>query len=236
LIVSQTESEEHPVEPFKARLGRFLYSGIDEIPLTLLNSISNSFLRDLRSAGERKLDRLVFLGTHAIIQTVGKHIFNRRGKDATGFYLAHFVDGTESHLKFSEIADLIHELRNVLAHQWLSYRSYSYAIDYRISEGWAHGPDGIHINPAVYLDQFLKGFDADDKIWSYRDLLTERERLLVKYRYITSWLGLKGKHPISQEVKRLATLTDGDALAGAERRIREMIEKKYGLRSPQEIG
>ncbi len=224
------------MEPLKARLSRFLYKGVDEIPLTLLNSISNFLLPDLRSAGEQKLDRLIFLGTHAIIQTVGKHIFDRTGKDATRFYLEHFVDGTESHLKFSEIADLIHELRNVLAHQWLSYRSYSYAIDYRISEGWAHGPDGIHINPSVYLDQFLKGFDADDKIWSYRDLLTERERLLVKYRYITHWLGLKGKHPICQDVKRLATLTDGDPLAGAERSVREMIEKKYDLLSPQGAG
>lgn len=223
------------MEPFAERLRRFLYSGVDEIPLTLLNSVSNFFLPDLSSAGERKLDRLVFLGTHAIIQTIGKHIFNRGGNDATKFYLEHFVDGAEPHLKFSDIADLIHDLRNVLAHQWLSHRSYSYAIDYRIKEGWIHGPDGIHINPDVYLHQFLDGFGASGKIWHYRDLLTERERLLVKYRYITHWLGLKGKHPICREVKSLAALPDGEALTNAEQRIREIIAKEYDLQSSQEV-
>lgn len=218
------------MEPFKERLGRFLYVGVDEIPLTLLNSISNFFLPDLRLAGEQKLDRLIFLGTHAIIQTVGKHIFNQTGKDATRFYLEHFVDGTESHLKFSKIADLIHELRNVLAHQWLSHQSYSYAIDYRIEQGWIHGPDGIHINPAVYLDQFIKGFGGGGKIWGYRDLLTDRERLLLKYRYITHWLGLRHNHPICQGVQQLTTVPDGDPLHRAERRIQDMIAKEYGLR------
>lgn len=217
------------MEPFEARLRRFLYGGVDEIPWTLLNSISNFFLGDLRAAGERKLDRLVFLGTHMVMQTVGKHIFGRMGKDATKFYLEHFVDGEESHLKFSEVADLIHELRNILAHQWFSIRSYSYAIDYRIVVGWTDGPDGIHINPDIYLQQFLDGFGAGGRVWNYRALLTDRERLLVKYRYITNWLGLERKHPICQGVQELATLPVGDQLVAVEEQIRKMIAKQYDL-------
>jgi hypothetical protein len=112
------------LEPHQKRILRFLDGSPDEIALTLLNSISNFFLPDLRFVGEHKKDRLVFLGTHAIIQIVSKHLFGKRGLDATEFYLRHFVDGEVVHLQFSKISRILHEMRNVLAHQWLSALAY----------------------------------------------------------------------------------------------------------------
>jgi hypothetical protein len=81
------------MEPFEDRLCRFLKGSAREIPLTLLNSITNFFLPDLRKVREYKLDRFLFLVTHAVILTIEGILFDKHGPSATKSYLSSYVDG-----------------------------------------------------------------------------------------------------------------------------------------------
>ncbi len=155
------------MESFKDRLRRFLFNEVYEIPGTLLNSISNYVLPPIQRAGSHNLEYPVFLGTHAIMQTISEKIFGLRGPSGTQFYLQNFVDGGSLDRTYSSISAEIHEMRNVVAHQWMSSMGHTVAIDYRLSGGLhRHGKD-IHINPRIYLDDFAAGFGGGGRIWNY---------------------------------------------------------------------
>jgi len=163
------------MESFEKRLKRFSTSSLDEVPLTILNSIANFFLPELRLAKEYKLDRLIFLGTHAIIQTVSERLFRKRGPKGTRFYFESFVDGSTYDTKFSLVSDSIHAMRNVYAHQWISTRTHNITIDYRTVEGWKKEADGLHINPDIYAQHFLDGFGMGERIWNWDQMMTHKD-------------------------------------------------------------
>jgi hypothetical protein len=54
------------------------------------------------------------------MQMVSENMFDLTGLDGTKSFLSHYVDGADNDRKFSLVADEIHSLRNVLAHQGYS--------------------------------------------------------------------------------------------------------------------
>jgi len=214
------------LESYQQRILRFLNGSPDEIWRTLLNSINNLFLPDLRFVGEHKKDRIVFLGTHAVIQTVSKHLFGKKGLDATEFYLKHFVDGEVEHLQFSKISRILHKMRNVLAHQWLSSLAYEYVIDYNIDEGWVQDDDGVHINPDVYLEQFLSGWGQGGRIWAYDQLLSLREREIARYRFLADWLQLGKSHPLRKSLSEISMQGDETGLEAIAMAFKDKVAKR----------
>ena len=218
------------IEPFEKRLLRFLNNDCREIFGTLLNSIHNIFIPEIRRATEHKLDRLMFFGTHAIIQTVTENIFDLAGHRGTRFYLEHFVDGNEPDLKFSTISDDIHEMRNVMAHRWLSKHLHSVAINYQMTEGFRLMADGdLRLNPDVYLRQFESGYRAGGPIWDYDRLVSERQLTTQKYRFLRHWLGLEKGHPIAVAVHGLKDCSSAQEFAAKEAEIKVLVSKEYGL-------
>jgi len=193
------------METYQARLRRFLSNGPDEIPLTLLNSITSFGIKELEVANDRRLDTLVFLGTHAIMQTIGEYIFGMSGPSATKFYLEHFVDGDTDDQRFSEIYELLHEMRNVFAHQWMSLRSHKFALDYREEKGWWHGPDGVHINPSVYFMAFKSRFPDTAPERDYRKFVSERDLRIRRCEFVANWIGLAKKHQVRKTIQELAS-------------------------------
>ena len=217
------------MESFETRLKRFTTEGVHEIPLTLLNSISNFILPDLRVAKERRLDRLIFLGTHAVIQTIGQKLFGKYGRECTEFYLKNFVDGSTTDTKFSLISADIHNMRNVIAHQLISCKTHDIVFNYRMPEGWKRGADFLHINPDIYTHQFFEAFERSGRIWDYNQHVSDNQLRIRKYQFIKDWLELVRMDPISIEVSKLKscrTLTDIEA---QEDTIKELIVGKYGL-------
>jgi hypothetical protein len=67
---------------------------------------------------------------------------------------------TAPNRRYSTITEDIHFLRNTITHVWFSGRGHNRAIDYRMSAGWARIGDTLHINPRVYLDDFLTGYQS----------------------------------------------------------------------------
>jgi hypothetical protein len=123
------------MESFKQRLKRFVDQGELEIPGWLTVSMQNYILPEIQHAKENRLFQLVFLGTHSIIQTVSEKLFDVRGPDGTKFYLESFVDGDTKDRKFSLISDDIHEMRNVMAHQWWSSSTHDVALNHEMPRG-----------------------------------------------------------------------------------------------------
>lgn len=217
------------METFEKRLKRFLCTDVYEIPETLLNSINNHFLPEIRIAGQHKNTRLIFLGTHAIIQTVTENIFGLRGKPGTKFYLENFVDGATLDRKFSLISDDLHEIRNVMAHQWLSVKMHDWAANYQITEGWKLESNTLHVNPDIYLEQFLDAYGAGGRVWDYENLITKKELLIRKYYYLQDWLELGKKDPISMEIAKLKSCATFQDMQNQEAVIKQLIRQKYNI-------
>ncbi len=217
------------MESFEARLKRFTDSSEHEIPLTILNSVTNFFLPEIQVAKEKSLDRLIFLGIHATIQTVSEKIFGKRGLEGTRFYLKHFVDGSTQDRQFSLISDDIHEMRNVVAHQWLSSRTHDIAINYAMPEGWKLDPNLLHINPDIYAEQFLASFGRGGPIWTYRQLVSDQELTIRKYQFIKDWLHLNKQSAIAQAIKTLETCTTTQDILNQETLIKQLIYKQYSF-------
>lgn len=77
------------MESFETRLRRFVENPPGEIFGTLLNSIANYLLPQLRAILPRleaNVD-LFFLGSHAIAQTVSEKLLGERGAKGTFAYL-----------------------------------------------------------------------------------------------------------------------------------------------------
>jgi hypothetical protein len=139
------------------------------------------------------------------MQTVGEYIFGMSGSSATKFYLEHFVDGDTQDQRFSEIHELLHEMRNVLAHRWMSARSYEFALDYREEKGWWRGPDGIHINPSVFFRAFKSRFPDTAPERDYRKFVSERDLRVRRCEYVADWIGLAKNNPVRKRIQELAS-------------------------------
>lgn len=217
------------METFEDRLKRFTVQSEREIPLTLLNSINNNFLPEIRTAREHGFYYLPWLGIHAIIQTISEMIFGKTGLEGTRFYLEKFVDGPTTDTKFSLIAEYVHELRNIIAHRWFSSLSHFLVIDDRIQEGWRQNGREITINPTQFVDQFLGGFGADDGIWGWQEHVSEMELTIGKYNYIKRWLALDKENHIAVAIRKLADCKTLQEVRGQEPAIKKLIFREYNL-------
>lgn len=175
------------IEDKAKRLKRFQSGDPEEIIETLLNSIDNFYNRQIDQAAASELWLLVILGIHAVALTISEGVFGKSGLTGFKFFLENFMDEKEEGFKFSEIAEEVHNWRNIIAHQWLSASGYDFGTDTQMVKGW-EVRDGItYFNPKVYYQAFQKSFDGGGKIWNWESLLTQKEaqeakeRLLKKY-------------------------------------------------------
>jgi len=177
----------HLIEPFEKRLARFQNGSPIESIETLLNSIANFFNNEIVLTPENYQTSLLFLGIHSVALTISEIFWNLKGEAGFKKFIETFVDGNTSDLKYSSVADKIHNWRNVLAHQWLASSGYSIQYDYTMKLGFTVDNNMLIINPKAYCNQYLKAFSAGGKIWNYENLLTiselnnARDRIINKF-------------------------------------------------------
>jgi hypothetical protein len=214
------------MEELNSRLGRFLRHHPDELFGTILDSINNFFIPELRNAGELRLETLVFLGTHSVMQTVSEKIFGRSGETATEFYLKNFVDHPSiQDRQFSLVASDVHSIRNIKAHLWMSSRLHDVVIDYQQPEGWRRLQRTLSLNPAVYLEQFFDGFNG--RIWNWEQLAPQELFVVQKYRYLRDWLELPKGDPIRHAIEKLDAAAP--SLRSDEAAIKLLIKERFKL-------
>jgi hypothetical protein len=177
-------------ESREKRLERFKKNPPVEVIETLLNSLNNFFNNEitLTTKADSFQTSLMFLGIHAVALTVSEGLFGKTGLTGYKLYLKNFVDGDTPDTKFSKIADLIHDWRNVLAHQWLGSVGHSVGYDYEMGQGWQLRNEVYYINPRIYCSYFLKAFERGGKIWKYDQLLNGKELEQAKNRIIKKYL------------------------------------------------
>lgn len=142
---------------------------------TLLNSIANFFNNEIALTPGNYQTSLLFLGIHASVLTISEALLGKSGLEGYRMFLEKFIDGETTDTKFSEIAPVIHDWRNVLAHQWLGTVGHKIEYDYKMNEGWKIEGEVTVINPKIYCDYYLKAFSAGGKIWKYEDILSASE-------------------------------------------------------------
>jgi len=182
------QNRTHNSESQKARLVRLKSHPIEAIE-TLLNSIANYFNNEIGITPAHYQTSLMFLGVHAVALTTGEVFFanekpNSMLKDYKQF-LETFVDGDTDDLKFSLIAEDIHNWRNILAHQWLGSMGHQIEYDYQTNLGWEKREDMLIINPKIYCESYLKAFSRGGKIWQYDSIFTP-EQLVESHKRIVS--------------------------------------------------
>ena len=214
------------MEKYQDRLSRFLNGDAQEVFGTLLNSIQNYLFPQIRHARDNGLDYLGFLGTHATIQIVTEKVLGiEKPIDGTRLYLQKFVDGDTPEHQYTPIADDLHMMRNSIAHTWISGRGHALAIDYQLTQGWDRIDGTLHINPRVYFDDFLAGYD---RIWSLEDtFISTPAGQVQKYRFIADWLDLPRRDPIRDLIKALADAPDDNARTMAEAQIDTAIRAGF---------
>ena len=169
------------------RLLRFQQNPPIEIIETLLNSIDNHFNREIEKVAEQEIWLFVMLGIHAVSLTITESIFNKRGLDGFKFFLENFIDKNEEGFIFSEIAEKIHNWRNIIAHQWLSTSGYDFGLDFDMPKGWENRGGITYFNPKLYYQAFKESFSSGGKIWKYSDLLSEEEAEQAKLRMLEKY-------------------------------------------------
>jgi hypothetical protein len=217
------------IEPFNKRLGRFISREPGEIILTLINSIHNFLVPEIQVAKENRLTALIFLGAHAVMQTISEKVYGKKHLAGTRFFLENFVDGRTHDRCFSIIADELHLMRNVTAHQWLSRQGYQICIDYNILEGWIQDAKTLCINPGIFAEQFIKCFSAGSQIWDAWKHLPAQELSVRKYEYIRDFLHLKINDPIASAIRQLDARSTPSVFAQQEAKLKKIIEQRYGL-------
>jgi len=196
------------METFEQRLKRYVtQSDLDMLGWLAVN-FQNSYAREIKVARTKKLYLSVYLLTHAVMQRVSENMFDLTGLDGTKFFLSHYVDGADNDKKFSLVADEIHSLRNILAHQ--GYSSLQHRVEYfsdHISEGWKKDAGTIHVNPDIYAHHFEDALTEQRFISEYEQQSAE-VRKIRKYRFIRQWLKVDKASKIAQEVKKLEGLSN----------------------------
>jgi hypothetical protein len=182
----------HLEETEDQRLKRFTENGPYEVVGTVINSMANYFVNELKTVFDNPNNyqtTLMFLGTHSIALTMAHGLFNKGGDKGYKLFLEHFIDGDTSDTKFSTVADRIHEWRNVLAHRWINVAGHSFNYDFDMSEGWKIKDEFLLVNPKIYLEQFLKAFGAGGRIYKYDKILTTDELWEgAKQRFISKYV------------------------------------------------
>lgn len=178
-------------ETKKERLKRFEENSPKEIIETIINSIANYFISELRTVFDNTGNyqtTLMFLGTHSIALTIAYGLFNNDGEDGYKLFLENFIDGDTQDTKFSAVASRIHEWRNVLTHRWINVAGHSFSYDFDMAEGWKIEGEFLLVNPKIYLDQFLKAFGLAGRIYQYEKILTTDEMWeSAKQRFISKY-------------------------------------------------
>jgi len=180
------------METYEQRLKRFKNSSPIVFIETILLSIQNNFIPQLDTALENKLNDLLILGIHSVIETISENIFLKKGKDGFKFYLENFVDVDKNGFRFSEIADVLNDLRNIIAHQKISRLGHSFGYDYNIDVGYKKDNTIIYLNPLIFLEQFKSGFKDGSKtkrrIWDYKKLLKQKQMRESKIKFISKFI------------------------------------------------
>lgn len=171
-----------------ARLARLQNNPPVEAIETLLNSIDNFFNNEIRLAPENAQTSLLFLGIHAVALAISEAFFNKTGPEGYKLFLEKFVDGDSGDTKFSSIAELIHDWRNVLAHQWLGSIGHKIGYDYKMKFGWQERDGVVFINPKIYCKYYLEAFSSGGKIWNYDKIFTNQELQRIKECIIRKYL------------------------------------------------
>lgn len=172
------------------RLKRFRGGPPCEIIDTLLNSIANFFNNEigLTTQGNNYQTSLLFLGIHSVALTISEGLFDKAGPDGYKLFLENFMNGDTDDVKFSAIAQSIHNWRNVLAHQWMGSIGHTIGYDYNMTFGWEIRDGVTFINPRIYAECYLKAFGPGGKIWDWESMLTNIEQEKAKERLINKYL------------------------------------------------
>lgn len=177
------------METPEQRLKRFERNDPSEVILTLLNSIHNNFvMREILPAATYQLPTLVFLGTHAVAETIAEGVYGKSGLDGFRFYLENFVDECDSDLKFSTIATELNDWRNILAHQWIGSMGHNFGLSDKKPLGWWRDEDNLIVNPTTYAKQFSEGFSAGGTIWDFENMMDSAQKEAAKERLIKKYL------------------------------------------------
>lgn len=177
------------MEDEQKRLVRLSNGSPIEIIETLLNSMHNFFVREISIASDNNLLYLVILGDHAVALTISEGLFGKTGLEGYKLFLKKFVDQDKEGFNFSEVAENIHNWRNILAHQWLASSSYDLGIDTEMELGWKKRNGVIYFNPKLYHEAFNKAFACGGKIWQYERILTEKQMQAAKERLLRKYIG-----------------------------------------------
>lgn len=170
------------------RLKRFQEGEPAEAIETLLNSIDNYFNNEISIAPQNYQTSLLFIGIHAVALTISESFFNVTGMKGYRMFLETFVDGESKDLRFSVIAQSLHNWRNVLAHQWIGSIGHHIEYSYVSELGWQNAGEKLIINPRIYYHQYIAGFAPDGRIWKYSRILNEEQLMGVKSRIIDKFL------------------------------------------------
>lgn len=217
------------METFEQRLKRYVTQNDLEIFGWLAVMLQNSYAIEIRRASAKQLYLSVYLLTHAVIQMVSENMFDLSGIDGTKFFLSHYVDGADNDKKFSLVADEIHSVRNVLAHQ--GYSSLQHRVEYfndQIPEGWKNVDGSTHINPSIYAHQFVQALTEQTFVSEYEQQPVE-QRMVRKYRFIRQWLRVDKSSAIAQELKRLEGLSSIQDLQKQEAVLQQTILAAYEI-------
>lgn len=186
------ENNAYKMESREARTKRLDSSPPQESIGTLLNSIANFFNNEIRETIRDCYEPqtgLMFLDVHAAILTISEAFWDLRPLEGYKKFLETFVDDTDQGMKFSIIADRIHEWRNLLAHQWLGAAGHNIIYDYTISEGWKMISDrSLSINPGIYCKSYLNAFAPGGRIWDYEAHFNEEDLKAIKGRIVGKYL------------------------------------------------
>lgn len=184
-----------PMETYEHRVARFSNNPPDEIILSILDSFRNFFIPQLSIASEKGLYELLILGIHSGIETISEHIFLKPGVPGFRFYLENFVDvdSAGEGFHFSEIASDLNELRNNIAHQWLSAQGHMVGYDDEQKQGYRYEDGILWVNPIVYFQQFKSAFGDQGvtryRLLEYKMLLDEASLEHVKTRFLKQFKG-----------------------------------------------
>lgn len=180
------------MEKFEQRLQRFKSKEPVEFIETMLLNIENFFIPQLDIASKEKLDDLLILGIHSVIETVSENIFLKKGKDGFKFYLENFVDVDKDGFRFSEIADVLNDLRNIIAHQKVSRLGHSFGFSDSIQIGYKIDGTIVMLNPSIFFEQFKsafkKGIKTKQRIWDYAQLLSQEQMEEAKKKFIQKFM------------------------------------------------
>jgi hypothetical protein len=156
-------------------------------------------------------------------------MFRKKGVEGTKFYLENFVDGSTVDRQFSRIADEIHEMRNVIAHQGYSSLQHNVDFNNEMTEGWRSETGVVFINMRIYFEQFAEAFRQGRHTDTYCKTVSSAERIKRKYLFLRKWLRLDVNHPITKEINKLQAMTREQSIRQQESVIQKLVYHEYHL-------